>query len=223
MKSRLRRARGRGVAALLWRRSTAPMSAHWGFDRGTPIDRYFIERFVGEHRGDIRGDVLEVMDRRYTDAFGADVRVADVLDRDDRNPRATLVADLTRPETLPEGRYDCFVVTQTLQFTFELAAAVASIARVLRPAGVALVTAPSVSRIDRSAGVGGDFWRFTAASARALFDARFDDVEVRTYGNVLTCAAFLYGLASEELAERELDEHDELFPTLVAVRASRPR
>jgi SAM-dependent methyltransferase len=222
--SRLRRVRGRARGALLGlRRNTAPISRHWGFDRGTPIDRYFIERFLAEHRDDIRGDVLEVMDNRYADAFGSDVRVADVLDIDPENPRATVVGDLTLPESLPERRYDCFVLTQTLQFTFDVAAAVRSVARVLRPSGVALVTLPSVSKIAPSAGVDRDFWRFTSASSRELFRQRFEEVDVRAYGNVLTCAAFLYGFATEELTQRELDEHDVLFPMLIAVRASGSR
>ena len=33
-----------------------------GRDRGTPIDRHYIERFLDEHRADIRGRVLEVRD-----------------------------------------------------------------------------------------------------------------------------------------------------------------
>ena len=42
-----------------------------------------------------------------------------------------------------------------------------------------------------------------------------------TYGNVLTCSAFLYGIAREELTGRELDTRDEAFPLVVAVRATR--
>ena len=219
------RLRGRlaGRAVLLGgRRSTQPISALWGNDRGTPIDRHFIDRFLDEHRGDIRGDVLEMKDTRYSDVFASETGVVDVLDIDPDNEQATVVGDLTRPETLPERRYDCFVMTQTLQYVFDLGAAVESTARLLRPTGVALVTLPSVSRITRSVGVEREFWRFTAASARRLFEERFAEVQVRTYGNVLTCAAFLYGLASEELTQRELEDRDDFFPTLVTVRASRP-
>src|SRR5262252_4733624 len=35
-------------------RQVTPVSRDWGFDRGTPIDRYFVERFLGVHRHDIR-------------------------------------------------------------------------------------------------------------------------------------------------------------------------
>ncbi len=80
-----------------------------------------------------------------------------------------------------------------------------------------LATVPSVSRIWRP---GNDFWRFTDASITPLVkDAFGDDVEVRTYGNVLTAVAFLMGMAHEELTRKELETRDPRFPVTVAVRA----
>ena len=200
-----------------------PVSTFWGNDRGTPIDRYYIDAFISAHRGDLNGDILEVKDTRYSAVFATDARTVAVLDIDAANEAATVVGDLTRPETLPARAYDCFVITQTLQYIFDVRAAAASVAHVLRPTGVALVTLPSVSRITASVGVDREFWRFTTASARALFEPHFDSVDVHAYGNVLTCAGFLYGLAAEELSASELEAHDEFFPTLIAVRASGPR
>jgi hypothetical protein len=93
--------------------------------------------------------------------------------------------------------------------------------RFLRPGGVLLVTVPAFSRVDRHAGVDGDFWRFTTASCRRLFGTVFGDsrVEAHAYGNVLAAIGFLTGLAREELSDTELDVQDELFPVLVGVRA----
>ncbi|MDQ6672148.1 MAG: hypothetical protein M3069_15630, partial [Chloroflexota bacterium] len=54
-------------------RRTGPVSDEFGFDRGTPVDRYFIEQFLEQHRQDIRGHVLEVRDSGYTDRFGHDL------------------------------------------------------------------------------------------------------------------------------------------------------
>ena len=45
-----------------------PLSPQWGWDRGTPIDRHYIERFLETHRRDVRGSVLEVRDSNYTAA-----------------------------------------------------------------------------------------------------------------------------------------------------------
>jgi hypothetical protein len=38
--------------------------------RGQPVDRAYIEQFFSPHRGDIRGDVLEICDNHYTLRFG---------------------------------------------------------------------------------------------------------------------------------------------------------
>lgn len=213
---RLRRPAWLGTA-----RRTTPFSDRWGLDRGTPVDRYYIESFLARHRGDIRGRVLEVGDARYTELFGNGVSSNDVLDVKAANPAATVIADLAQPDQFDAAAYDCFILVQTLQYVFDVRTAVRTAHRVLRPGGVVLVTVPAVSRIARSAGLDGDFWRFTAASCSALFAAEFgaDAVEADTYGNVLTGASFLMGLAREDLTRRELDCRDPWFPVVVTTRA----
>jgi peptidoglycan/xylan/chitin deacetylase (PgdA/CDA1 family) len=116
------------------------------------------------------------------------------------------------------------VLTQTLHLIDDMAAVVAECARILRPGGVLLATAPSVIRVDDEAGVGGDYWRLTEASARTLFAAAFpiDAFEVTAYGNVMTCSAFLYGLSLEEMARADLDHADPRFPLVIAIRAVKP-
>lgn len=202
-------------------RRTTPISARWGSDRGTPIDRYYIERFLQEHRDDIRGRVLEVQDSGYTERFGRGVESRDVLDIDPTNPRATIVADLSDAQSVPADQFDCFILTQTLQFIYDVRAAIRHAHRILAPGGVLLVTVPAVSRIDPSYGFDADRWRFTGGACRSLLAELFeiDRLTVRSYGNVLTGIGFLAGLASEELSPRELEAHDPLFPVLVAVRA----
>jgi SAM-dependent methyltransferase len=204
-------------------RRTTPVSDRWGWDRGTPIDRYYIDAFLDVHRADVRGRVLEIRDRRYTERFGSGVSESDILDLDEENREATIVADLTATAELPADRFDCFILAQTLQYIFDVDSGVRGAHRLLRSGGVVLATVPAVSRVARSAGVDRDYWRFTAASCRRLFSCAFgaENVEVRAYGNVLTGAAFLMGLAADDLSTRELDVVDEFFPVLIAVRAAK--
>jgi hypothetical protein len=92
-----------------------PLSDHYGFDRGTPLDRRYIEEFLGERSGLIRGSVLEVHDGAYTVRFGADrVAQSTVVDINRSNAQATLIADLEQPGSLPVETYDCIILTQTL-------------------------------------------------------------------------------------------------------------
>jgi hypothetical protein len=204
-------------------RRTTPISERWGADRGMPIDRYYIERFLGEHGSDIRGAVLEVRDRRYTERFGTAVSTSDILDVDENNRDATLVADLGDPAEISGQRFDCFILTQTLQFIFPLETAIRQGHNLLRPGGVLLATVPAVSRIDHHYARYGDFWRFTPASTHRLFGGVFGDqnIEVNVYGNVLAAISFLTGLAREDLSDEELDVRDELFPVLIGVRATK--
>lgn len=215
---RLRRMRYPAYLGTL--RRTSPLSNTWGYDRGTPIDRYYIERFLAQHRSDIRGRVLEVKDNPYTRRFGEGVKRSDILDVDPTNPHATIIADLAVADSVPSDSFDCFVLTQTLQFIYDTRAALRNAHRILRPGGVLLATVPVVSRIDRSL-KSADYWRFTVASCRQLFSEEFgaEQTAVRSYGNVLTGLAFLTGMAYEELSRRELEAHDEYFPLVVAIRA----
>jgi hypothetical protein len=203
-------------------RRTQPFSDVWGRDRGTPLDRYYIERFIAAERNLITGRVLEVQDDDYTSRFGLDVTASDILDIDPANASATIVADLADAKGVPDEAFDCFILTQTLQYIFDVSGAVRHAHRILRRGGSVLCTVPSVSRIGRR-DLATTYWRFTEASCRRLFTEAFPggQVAVRTHGNVFTGAAFLMGLAHEELSRSELEADDPYFPVIVTVRATR--
>jgi SAM-dependent methyltransferase len=206
-------------------RRTRPVSDHFGFDRGQPIDRHYIEDFLSRNQLDVKGRVLEVGDAEYTRRFGgARVTRSDVLHARPGNPDATIVGDLCTGQGIPTDAFDCIILTQVLPFLWDVRAAIANARRALKPDGVLLVTVPGISQISRhDADRWGDFWRFTSQSARRLFEAEFggSSVRVRTYGNVLAATAFLQGLAVSELRETELDERDPDYEVIIAVRAVR--
>ena len=202
---------------------TSPLSQVWGFDRGKPVDRYYIEKFLRGYRHDIAGRTLEVADTGYTKLYGTEVARADVLDIDVSNREATLIADLSVDDQIPQSEFDCFILTQTLHLIYDMKSAVANSHRLLRPGGVLLATVPSVSRIAPD--VGEDCWRFTVPSCLRLFSESFgaENTMVRSYGNVLTCVAFLQGMACEELSKKQLAKNDAAFPLVICIRAVKPR
>lgn len=204
-------------------RQLAPISPVFGFDRGQPIDRYYIERFLEQHSADIRGRVLEIGDPGYTQKYGkADGIRSDVLHAAPGNPTATLVGDLATGEGIPSGAFDCIILTQTLLFIYDVASAVANAYRALKPAGVLLATFPGISQISRyDMDRWGDYWRFTNLSAERLFGDVFgsENVTVETHGNVLAACAFLHGLAAHELKREELEYRDPDYQLLITVRA----
>jgi SAM-dependent methyltransferase len=211
---RLRR-RGHGLPGL------EPVSRQFGFERGKPVDRWYIERFLNAHRADVRGAVLEVAESTYTQWYGeGEVTKSDVLHREG-NDDSTIVGDLTTGEGLPQHAYDCFICTQTLPFIYDVHAAVRGMANVLKPGGVLLATVPGMSQVSRDDKRDwGDWWRFTSQGTQRLFEEAFEHVETEAHGNVLSAAAFLYAYAAEELAEAELEHRDPDYELLITVRAT---
>jgi SAM-dependent methyltransferase len=220
-----RRARLRRIAQPAYLgalRRTQPLSARYGYDRGQPVDRYYIEAFLAAHAGDVRGRGLEIKSPTYLRRYDSGLTRCDALDIDPGNPEATVIADLSAADNVPDGQFDVFILTQTLQFIFDLEAAVRHACRILRPGGVLLATIPTVSRTDRTLHEI-DYWRLTPRGCERLFGKVFGEgsVEVTSYGNVLSATAFLMGLAVEDLRRSELDASDPAFPVLAGVRAQR--
>jgi len=202
----------------------APVSSDWGWDRGLPVDRYYIEAFLSCHANDIRGSVLEIGADWYTRKFGGDrLTQVEILDINQDNPRATIVADLARVSEIPAGKFDCVIVPQTLQFIYDVGSAILSLHKMLKPGGVLLATLPGATRTRIDDPSGPWYWGFTTASAQQLFQQVFSsgNVEVRSYGNLLAAVSFLRGLASEELSQKQLDSSDTNYQVLVCVRAVR--
>jgi len=207
-------------------RRLTPISRDWGADRGQPIDRYYIERFLKENASEIRGHVLEIGDDLYTRSFGsARVTRSDVLHVAERKPGVTILADLTRADNIASDTFDCIILTQTLQFVQDVPAVLNTVYRILKPGGVVLATFPGISQISRyDMDRWGHYWSFTTRSAKALFEAAFPagEVSIEAKGNVLTASAFLYGLAAEELAADELESLDPEYEVLITSVARKP-
>lgn len=206
-------------------RQLKPLSREFGYDRGLPIDRYYIEQFLRQHSEAIHGRVLEIGDATYTRQFGGPrVSRSDVLHVTEGNRAATLVGDLTAADHIPSNEFDCIICTQTLQFIFDCSAAVNTLHRIVKPGGTLLVTVPGISKIPQDAWGELCNWSFTERSVGQLFGAVFptSSLTVDSGGNVLAAIAFLHGLATTELEPRELDDHDELYQVLISIKATKP-
>lgn len=201
-------------------RRTTPLSRSWGYDRGTPIDRAYIEEFLAERSEDVRGACLEVLNADYIHRFGGmRVTSSDVLDINPANTAATIVADLGEPDSLPAERFDCVIFTQTLHLVPDMRVAVANVWRAVAPGGVLLVTVPALGRHEARKGFHHDRWRVTKTGLEWLLSELPPGAsDIKTYGNVLSCTAFLYGLAAEELRQDELAVSDREFPLIIGAR-----
>jgi SAM-dependent methyltransferase len=190
--------------------AVTPISDVFGIDRGTPLDRVYINRFLQQYGEIIRGDCLEVEEPTYTRKFGQPGHVAHALKFTpnlDGAAENEVVADLTRPGTVPKARFDTFICTQTLNFIFDLDPVIASIHQLLKPGGHALITVAGISQISRyDYERWGDYWRFTDISLFKLLTHKFAeaDCKLATFGNVATSCLFLQGVSYEDIPDKKI-------------------
>jgi SAM-dependent methyltransferase len=199
-----------------------PLSDDYGFDRGTPLDRWYIERFLAQHREAIRGSVLEVGDPKYCAQFGeGHISKATIVDVDSSNPQATLIADLAEPGSLPADAYDCIILTEVLHLVASPDVCIQNCGTALRGGGSLLVTVPALKRVSPSH-PRSDFWRFTPPGLALLLHRHWQGpVSVTSFGNLRVCVGFLLAHVVEDFGEDDLAPNDARFPVTVAANAQK--
>lgn len=205
---------------------TKPFSTQFGYDRGGPVDRYYIENFLEKNKSRIRGRALEIGDNEYTLRFGGNaVTQSDILHIDDSNKQATFIGDLSNAPQLPNDAFDCIVLTQTLHLIYNYKDALATCFRILKPGGTLLLTVPGISHIDQGEWKDIWLWAFTQASIKRLLAEVFptEHTTVDTFGNVLAATAFLYGMGLPEVKKAQLDETDPHYQVIITACAQKLR
>ena len=196
-------------------RRTTPFSSNFGFERGTPLDRYYSARFFERNRGWITGDVLEIQGSGYTSRFGKNIRKADSIDI---NPvvNPTWVCDLAHADIIASDQYDCFLLPHTLSFLRNLDCCLREAIRIVKPGGVILATASCFVPLIPD---GPDYWRFSAEGWKELVEKLWPGCEIRVeaFGNCLAAIAAMMGLALEELDPCELDRVDRQYPVVISL------
>jgi len=202
---------------------TTPISSKFGMDRGTPIDRYYVESFLNDNRQYVAGSILEVGECRYSKQFASGKTIqCHALCYSGNQTDESIIGDLTHPATLPLGVYDCFICTQTLNFIYNVKAAIEGSYHLLKPGGVMLATVAGITQVSRyDMERWGDFWRFTPLSVMRLFSDVFgESVKVYSFGNVLASTALLQGIAVEDLPNKSLlNYQDEDYPVVISIIA----
>lgn len=204
---------------------TVPVSKTFGLDRGTPIDRYYIDAFLSRNSRHITGNVLEVAESYYSTKYGENINNYYVVNTAAANANAHVIGDLTDTSTLPAETIDCFICTQTFNFIFDVEKAVEGAHHLLKPGGVLLATVAGLCQISRyDMDRWGDYWRFTTASVQRIFGPVFgEELDVKSYGNVLAACAILQGVAVEDIPNPALlDDNDPDYQVVITIVARKP-
>jgi len=201
---------------------TEPFSTEFAYDRGGPVDRYYIENFLQKNESLVKGRVLEIGDSDYTQRYGGSKVVqSDILHVDATNIYATIVGDLSDAPQIPANSFDCIILTQTLHLIYNFKAAVETCFRILKPGGVLLLTVPGISHVDQSEWGKYWLWSFTNNSISKILEEFFshDKIKIATFGNVLIATAFLYGMGLPEVTREQLDSFDPHYQVIITATA----
>lgn len=198
------------------------VSEQMGCNRGTPIDRYYIEKFLKSHIDRIAGRVMEIGDNSYTIQYGKNVSESYILTADrgkkGEHGENIIYGDLQTGKGCKDDFLDCFILTQTLPFIYDVRSAANNIVRMLKKDGVALITASGISMVSRYDDERwGHYWGFTETSMRKIFEGliREDQIEIISMGNPKTASAFLYGLSVEDMRAEDFEEDDPLVSLMI--------
>lgn len=198
-----------------------PHSEIFGYDRGTEIARFYIDKFIDENKNIIHGNCLEFQEPTYLLKFSDPSKIKiNVIHQDDSNPMANFVADLTLPNTVPSNYFDCIICTHVLHVVFEKSKFISELERILKPGGYLIIAVPGISMCDYA---WNELWRFTELGVKLLLEQTFPKelVNVKGYGNSLVAAGEIRGLASEEFSLKELNYTDGRFSVEVCAIAQK--
>ena len=98
-------------------RSLSPIDRDFGFNLGTPIDRYYIDSFIKNNRHLINGEVLEIGEDSYSSKYGNQGINLTILNVEEKE--GCIQGNLESGMGIPENSFDCIIMTQTLPFIFD--------------------------------------------------------------------------------------------------------
>jgi glycosyltransferase involved in cell wall biosynthesis len=203
-----------------------------GRQSGTPIVRYYWDKYLQKHRADIRGSALEIGTTHTIRRFGGlAVTCAEAIDLSPHSPEVAVVADLSRADAIPSDRYDCFVNQFTMHLIYDAGAALYHAIRILKPGGVLLINFSCVDYyfpcgLDMGTGEPLFLYRwYTPIQVENLLRSlslREDAYSIDIYGNLFTRIAYQLNMPAEELTRRELAYADPGHPLLICARVVKP-
>lgn len=196
----------------------SPISDQFATERGTPVDRIYIEKFLEKNKEYVIGDVLEIEEATYTMKYGENrVKKSIVMDVSQKSSEIDFNANIETGEGIKDKIADCFILTQTLMYIYDLEVAAKNIIRFLKPGGVALITCSCLSQNSRRCMDNyGSYFNFNAAVFEKMFrNEKASVIRAGSYGNVKTVMAHLVGMCAEDLEEEDFELDDEYYPLVV--------
>jgi SAM-dependent methyltransferase len=197
---------------------TVPICHACGFTRKTPIDRYYLSKFVQEIQEEVVGSVLEIgAVPKDKDFYNFSKRpIYKVLNLED-TLGVDIAGDVHNPTLVEPESFDSIIIFNVLEHCHSPWKVVENIHRWLKVGGKCFCLVPNAQRLhDRPA----DYWRPLPDGLSRLFE-NFSKQKLSVYGNPLSVIAIFHGIAAEELESEELEAFHPDYPVISCIVAEK--
>ena len=199
-------------------KKTVPICQAFGLTRGTPVDRYYLSKFIAEIRPQIVGKILEIggtpKDKDFYELnTGTSYQVLNL----EAGPGIDIVGDVHDSSIINSDSFDSIIIFNVLEHCYAPWIAVENIYKWLKPGGKCFAMVPSSIRIHATPK---DYWR-PLPDAFAWIFRNFSQQKLSVYGNPTTVIASYHGIAVEELTSEELDAFHPDYPVATCIVAEK--
>lgn len=195
-----------------------PICQAFGLTRGTPVDRYYLSKFINEIKGEIRGNILEIggtpKDKDFYEIkSGTSYKILNL----EAGLGVDIVGDVHDPSIIEPESFDSIIIFNVLEHCYAPWIAVENIYKWLRVGGKCFAMVPNAIRVHATPM---DYWR-PLPDAFAWMFRYFKHRKLYVYGNPMTVIASYHGIAVEEMSPEELDPFHPDYPVANCIVAEK--
>jgi hypothetical protein len=202
------------------------VSSKFGFDRGQPIDRLYIEHFINSNCGKISHACgIEVGEIHYLNSINVNNKIIlshpSFTGATHSDTQILLDLNTISVKSTSSPLADIIICTNVLNFVKYPDIAMENFRNLLTQKGKLILTVSAsmpISRFDSERW--GDYWRFTEQGLKLLVEKSGFECSTEVYGNYHASLAFLSGYAVEDCSEFDLLFKDLRFPITIGAICS---
>jgi SAM-dependent methyltransferase len=199
-------------------RRSHPICKRFGFSRGTPIDRYYLDKFVAQIRNRVVGATVEIGGARQNRELYRLTNVSEYTAIDaEAHDYVDVVGDAHESSLLAPDSADSILAFNVLEHCADPWLVARNMHRWLRTGGCAFCMVPNAQRVHNFPR---DYWRPLPDGVNWLF-RDFGSRELSQYGNPTSVIASHLGIAAEELTQAELDAQHPDYPVATCIVATK--